>query len=124
MTPLPLGPGRLRITDTYRAYRRHGRFAAIAAGYGHLHGWLTGEETQELAERLWALPLPAYEPTFEAMEGAHRSFPATAAVRHDWEALSLSFVRTVATIAAHEGKGALWGDDLLSWGNDVLSWER
>ena len=42
MTPPPLGPGRLRITDTYRAYRRHGRFAATAAGYGHLHGWLAG----------------------------------------------------------------------------------
>ena len=32
MTPPPLGPGRLRITDTYRAYRRHGRFAATVAG--------------------------------------------------------------------------------------------
>ena len=31
MTPPPLGPGRLRIAATYRAYRRHGRFAATAA---------------------------------------------------------------------------------------------
>ena len=39
---LPLGPGRLRVTATYRAYREHGRTAATMAAYGHLHGWLTG----------------------------------------------------------------------------------
>jgi hypothetical protein len=33
---------------------------------------------------------------------------------HDthWDALSLSFVRTVATIAAGLGQGLLWGNDL------------
>jgi hypothetical protein len=53
MTPPPLGPGRLRVPDTYRAYRRHGRFAAIAAGYGHLHGWLTGTLRSTVDGQRW-----------------------------------------------------------------------
>src|SRR5688572_25215567 len=50
VTPPPLRPGRLRITDTHRAYRRHGRFAA---GYGHFHGWLTGALRSTIDGQRW-----------------------------------------------------------------------
>ncbi|MBL7260596.1 hypothetical protein [Paractinoplanes lichenicola] len=69
-------------------------------------GWLTVPETRELAERLDRLDLPRYEPTFAAMAEQDRN--------RDWAALSLSFVRTVATIAAGRGQGILWGNDVSS----------
>jgi hypothetical protein len=79
-----------------------------------IHGWLTAEETADLAGRLAALPLPGYAPTFETMRGfggptggGPYELPGWT-----WPALSLSFVRTVATIAARDGKGVLWGNDV------------
>lgn len=83
-------------------------------GFEGINGWLQPSETAELARLLDSLPLPRYEVSFEAMErfrspdtGAYES-PDTS-----WEALSLSFVRTTATIAAGEGRGLLWGNNVM-----------
>ncbi len=57
------------------------------------------------------MDLPRYEPTFAAMAAMYRSHSWEAHGR--WEPLSLSFVRTVATIAAGSGKGVLWGNDVI-----------
>jgi hypothetical protein len=80
-------------------------------------GWLTPAETQDLRSRLESLPLPQYEATFPAMAEQLRSQQQRPPVRvaHldiQWEALSLSFVRTVATIAVGLERGLLWGNDL------------
>jgi hypothetical protein len=91
-----------------------------------VQGWLTPAETQALHSCLAGLPLPQYEATFPAMAvqmhaeqmrakqiRPRQGHPAPGA-DHDthWEALSLSFVRTVATTAAGLGQGLLWGNDL------------
>jgi hypothetical protein len=94
-------------------------------GYEGINGWLNPAETLELAIGLDELPLPRYELSFEAMRSFNRPnpneelyekfgltqyiFPGTS-----FEALSLSFVRTVATIAANENKGVLWGNGVMS----------
>ncbi|MGK5681071.1 hypothetical protein [Actinoplanes sp. URMC 104] len=70
-----------------------------------IYGWLTVAETADLAVRLDRLPLPRYAPTFAGMAGQDRD--------RDWPALSLSFVRTVATIAAGRGRAVLWGNDVI-----------
>jgi hypothetical protein len=82
-----------------------------------IQGWLTPGETQDLHSRLDALPLPQYEANFPAMaehlSAVQRRQPALVAhLDLQWEALSLSFVRTVATIAVGWGQGLLWGNDL------------
>ncbi|GAA1655430.1 hypothetical protein [Actinoplanes couchii] len=85
-----------------------------------VHGWLTEPETAELAHRLSALPLPQFEATYPAMRDLHyASLIRTARARlgeYDdgpgWTELSLSFVRTVATVAAAEGRAVLWGNDV------------
>ena len=48
----------------------------------------------------------AYWQEFRATEG-QRNF------EENWEALSLSFVRTVAIIATTERKAVLWGGDVF-----------
>ena len=78
-------------------------------GTDGIHGWLTGPETTELAGRLGALPLPRYPATFAAMAELHGRRGHTA---ESWPAVSLSFVRTVAVIAAAGGRGVLWGNDV------------
>lgn len=84
-----------------------------------VHGWLTEAETTELAHRLSALPLPRFEASYPAMRDLHYaslSRTVQARARGDdepaWLELSLAFVRTVATIAASEGRAVLWGNDV------------
>ncbi len=111
----------------------------LVVGYGFansigIHGWLTPSETEDLRGRLAQLPLPQYEATFAAMEGLYRHFlkegahppsgsaPSPAglkAVEWQWEALSLSFVRTVATMASVIGQGVLWGNDVTAFRSDA-----
>jgi len=78
-----------------------------------IHGWLDHEETEELFQRLDVLNLPQYETSFGVME----SFNSKQGYQHPefaWDALSLSFIRTVACIAIKAGKGILWGNSLMS----------
>lgn len=74
-----------------------------------IHGWLTASETVELADRLDRLDLPRYEPTLAAMAEQWRSRDYT---HEEWQEMSLSFVRTMAVIAADSGQGVLWGNDV------------
>jgi hypothetical protein len=87
-----------------------------------INGWLDFQETYELAELLHNLPLPVYPASFEAMEEFLKPDPllydkfGVMGYEHpdfSFEALSLSFVRTVAEIAVAEGKGILWGNDVM-----------
>jgi hypothetical protein len=79
-----------------------------------IHGWLNYEETRELFEGLNALELPQYEASFEAMEAFRPIKPGPFECPEvPFDALSLSFVRTVAAIAIQDGKGVLWGNDVL-----------
>lgn len=83
-------------------------------GFEGINGWLQPSETAELAGLLDMLPLPRYEVSFAAME-QFRS-PDTRAFESpdfSFEVLSLSFVRTTATIAAAEGCGLLWGNNVM-----------
>lgn len=93
-------------------------------GYEGINGWLDPQETCELALRLDELPLPRYELSFAAMKSFNKPHPWTelherfGITAYDcpgcsFQALSLSFVRTVATIAANENKGVLWGNDVM-----------
>ncbi|MET3428808.1 hypothetical protein BJ973_008020 [Actinoplanes tereljensis] len=85
------------------------RGAALGHQYGvteGIHGWLTVAETAELAATLNRLPLPRYPPTFAAMTAA------AAAAGESRPATSLSFIRTVATIAAAGGRSVLWANDV------------
>ncbi|GAA1655445.1 hypothetical protein [Actinoplanes couchii] len=75
-----------------------------------VHGWLTGDETAELASLLDALPLPRFAPTYEKMDELHTV--SRQGGGPPWLGLSLAFVRTVATIAAAEGRAVLWGNDV------------
>ncbi|XVV09593.1 hypothetical protein ACQP2X_32710 [Actinoplanes sp. CA-131856] len=87
------------------------------------YGWLTPPETTDLAARLDRLDLPRYEPTFAAASDAFGGFHSgPLSGEFDWPALTLSFVRTVSTIAATSGQGVLWGGDLYpdSW-RELLS---
>ncbi|MER7891362.1 hypothetical protein ABTX15_16195 [Micromonospora sp. NPDC094482] len=74
-----------------------------------IHGWLDLPETAELAVRLDRLDLPRYEPTLTAMTDHAKRDGFTA---DEWREMSLSFVRTMATIAAGEGRAVLWGNDV------------
>ena len=80
-------------------------------------GWLEPDETRQFARLLAALDLPRYEPSVTAMLKAHaaaRSWPwdsATDASWNNWVRLSLSFLRSVATIAGGRGPGVLWSND-------------
>ncbi|WP_143235435.1 hypothetical protein [Paractinoplanes atraurantiacus] len=84
---------------------------------GGTYGWLNPAETADLAARLDKLDLPRYERTFAAASAAFGAFHSGPSSELDWPALTLSFVRTVATIAATTGQGVLWGGDLYpeSW---------
>jgi len=78
-----------------------------------VHGWLTPDETRQALAQLDALPLPRYEATLAAAhEQLRQSQQSTEQSSSAWEALSLSFVRTVAAIAVSQGRGLLWGNDL------------
>ena len=93
-------------------------------GYEGINGWLDPQETGELAHRLGELPLPEYDPSFDAMKRFNKPNPVAELYERfgstdyvcpgfSLEALSLSFVRTVATIAATQNKGILWGNDVM-----------
>ena len=90
-----------------------------------INGWLDPRETRELARRLDDLPLPRYETSFEAMKSfrkphSNRELYERFGISgydcpgYSFDALSLSFVRTVATIAARENQGILWGNNVSS----------
>jgi hypothetical protein len=106
------------IHDLWERLGRRGFVVGYLFSNGDgMQGWLTPAETQDLRSRLDALPLPQYEATFPAMAQQLRAEQQRqpAPVAHldlQWEALSLSFVRTVATIAVGSGQGLLWGNDL------------
>ena len=83
-------------------------------GYEGINGWLDPQETTDLAKRLGKLSLPRYETSFEAMESFRRHESGSYEyLGFSFEALSLSFVRTVAAIAARENKGLLWGNGVM-----------
>ena len=86
-----------------------------------INGWLNPEETVELAERLDRLPLPKYGASFDAMQQFRRPHPLLyerfgikelVCDGFSFEALSLSFIGTVAKIAAKRDCGILWGNDV------------
>lgn len=96
-----------------------------SSGTEGIHGWLSPAETKMLSDQLFALQLPEYEHSFVAMEAFKRSRNILAGrvtgvefqglvYEHPsapFEELSLSYVRTVCSLAAYEGKGVLWGND-------------
>lgn len=95
-------------------------------GTDGIHGWLSPDETRALAEGLFALNLPQYEYSFSAMEGFKTlrnvlegrglnldfQWPVYEHPGVPFEELSLSYVRTVCGLAARDGKGVLWGNDI------------
>ena len=98
-----------------------------SGGSDGIQGWLDPQETGELAWLLEHLPLPKYETSFEAMGSFRRPHPIKQLHEKfgvsgyecqgfSFEALSLSFVRTVAVIASSTGQGILWGNDLMTAG--------
>ncbi|MFR9775143.1 hypothetical protein ACL02O_03690 [Micromonospora sp. MS34] len=95
------------------------REPASRAGYQFgvsegIHGWLAAAETAELAVQLDRLDLPRYEPAFATMTDRRK--------RDGFTDDELSYVRTVATIAAGAGR-ALWGNDVSAeaWGEFGVS---
>ncbi len=81
-------------------------------------GWLEPDETRAFARLLDTLDLPRYEPSVTAMLKAHlaaRSWTWEGAEAdaswNNWVRLSLSFLRSVATIAGGRGHGVLWSND-------------
>jgi hypothetical protein len=108
-----------RIVELLAALGKRGFIIGykFGAGFEGINGWLDKSETAELAERLSVLRLPRYEVSFAAMERFRRSTASSYGnyVRYEcpgvsFEELSLSFVRTTATIAAAENRGLLWGN--------------
>jgi hypothetical protein len=94
--------------------------------YGEgVHGWLTPDEASALADELWDLPLPGYEPTWEGLRAfARREADDSRDARN---ARDLSYVRTIASIAARHNRGILWGNDLqandpVQLPREVLAW--
>ncbi len=97
-----------------------------SSGTEGIHGWLSPAEAKELAEHLFALRLPDYDYSFVAMEGFRvqrdilegrvpgLEFQGMAYDNPNgsFEELSLSYVRTVCSLAAREGKGVLWGNGI------------
>jgi len=93
-------------------------------GFEGINGWLDPHETLELTRRLEELSLPKYEASLEAMEGFKKPYPIPEIYEQfggivyehpgiSFEALSLSFVRTIAKMAAMTGKGVLWGNGVM-----------
>lgn len=81
-----------------------------------IHGWLSPEETAELAELMADLPLPPLPPTLEAIPSTLTAFPDGSRRYHieGWErsSLLLAFVRSIAGLARQRGMGVLLGLDL------------
>lgn len=86
----------------------------FGSGFEGINGWLDPSETGELAKRLDMLSLPRYEVSFAAMQQFRTGeWGAYECPDFSSEALSLSFVRTTATIAAREHRGLLWGNGVM-----------
>jgi hypothetical protein len=105
-----------RIVELLAALGKRGFLIGYQFGSGceGVNGWLDATETAELAERLDALSLPRYEVSFAAMEQFRRpDMGGYECEGFSFEALSLSFVRTIATIAAQESHGVLWGNGVM-----------
>lgn len=105
-----------RIVALLAALGKRGFVIGYQFGFGFegINGWLDPFETAELAEKLDALPLPRYEISFAAME--HFRTANTGGYEcpgFSFEALSLSFLRTTAAIAARQNRGLLWGNDIM-----------
>jgi hypothetical protein len=104
-----------RVIHLLAALGKRGYLIGFQFGFGFegINGWLDPPETLELAEKLDPLPLPRYGVSFAAMEQFR--IPESGSYKCEgspFEALSLSFVRTVATIASGEGQGLLWGNGI------------
>ena len=105
-----------RVVELFAALGKRGFLIGYQFGFGFegINGWLDPSETAELTERLDVLPLPRYETSFEAMEQFRtREWGGYECPDFSFEALSLSFVRTTAAIAAREHRGLLWGNDVM-----------
>lgn len=107
------------IVELLAALGKRGFLIGYQFGFGFegINGWLNPSETVELADKLDQLPLPRYEVSFAAMQqfrtGQWGEFESP---HFSPEALSLSFVRTTAAIAAQEHRGLLWGNDVMPRG--------
>jgi hypothetical protein len=110
LSDLGVPPGD-RVLELFAALGGRGWANGFALGAADgIHGWLTPDETADLAGRLDPLDLPVVEPTDAAMREAHRAtmdgggFP--------WEPLTLSFLRIMAHRATRGGHGLLFGHDV------------
>ena len=102
-----------RIFALLAALGKRGFLIGYQFGFGYegVNGWLNPSETAELAERLDTLPLPRYEASFAAMQQFRTGeWGEYVCPNFSFEALSLSFVRTAAAIAARDDHGLLWGN--------------
>lgn len=105
-----------RVVELLAALGKRGFLIGYQFGFGFegVNGWLDRSETAELATRLDVLPLPGYEASFEAMQQFRTGeWAGYECPGFSFEALSLSFVRTTAAIAAREHRGLLWGNDVM-----------
>lgn len=90
-----------------------GRVVGYGSGraFEGVHGWLDPVETKELSKALFALPLPQFDASFEAIEKFRPVKPGPYEAKGvPFPQLSLSFVRTVAAIASAEDKGVIWSN--------------
>ena len=109
-----------RTVALFAALGKRGFIIGYQFGFGFegINGWLDPAETAELAERLSVLPLPRYEDSFEAMERFRKPIGEPPVSGYEYpgftfEELSLSFVRTTASIAAAQNRGLLWGNGVM-----------
>lgn len=105
-----------RIVELLAALGKRGFLIGYQFGFGYegINGWLDASETAELASALEVLPLPRYEESFAVMQRFQN--PTSREYEYpnfSFEALSLSFVRTTAKIAAREDRGLLWGNGVM-----------
>lgn len=78
-----------------------------------IHGWLDVEESRALHTLLGNLPLPTMQESFQAMQAMRMYDGYMVPEGATWEALSLSFLRATAGIAVKQGRGILWGNDVV-----------
>lgn len=105
-----------RIAELLAALGKRGFIIGYQFGFGFegINGWLDATEAAELANRLGMLPLPRYEVSFAAMarfrmpETRGYAFPGFTA-----EEVTLSMVRTTASLAAADKCGLLWGNQVM-----------
>jgi hypothetical protein len=99
-------------------HRLGSRGAVVGYKFGNsdgIHGWLNSEETCEFLALLHGIDLPKFEPSFQAMEAFSRKGAYAAPPPYTFEQLSLAFLRTVSGMAAANGRGLLWGNDVSTY---------